>query len=64
MIKSNGHLCFLGVFEYYLVDDLVLRSPISNCVMPDGYRSGQFECSLELAKCYQDSVYSFLFNQK
>lgn len=46
--KSEGHLFFaefedFGKYEYFLRDGCIWRAPVSNVIMPDGYRCGRFE---------------------
>jgi hypothetical protein len=45
--KSKGHIKFIwnNTYEYYDRDGEVYLAPIHNPIMPDGYRSGRWECS-------------------
>jgi len=43
-------------YEYYSRDGEVYRAPISSVVMPDGYRSGRWECSLDKWHQYKDML--------
>lgn len=55
-MESKGHICFakryigemLDTTEFFERDGNVFRAPISDAIMPDGYRTGRFECSKEL----------------
>ncbi len=43
--KSEGHTAFIGKFEYYTLPNGDLhRAPTLYPVMPDGRRSGRWEC--------------------
>ena len=47
--KSEGHLAFVGKFEFFLRDGQVYRANISSYVAPDGYRAARWECPAEMA---------------
>jgi len=50
--KSEGHLFFLSEAdaEYFKRGEDILRAPIGNVVMPDGYRVGRFECPCHMER--------------
>lgn len=44
--KSMHHYCFSldGKFEFFERNCSIYKAPMSNAIMPDGFRSGRFEC--------------------
>lgn len=55
-MKSKGHLFFVKIqrnpemmemVEYYQRDRTVRRAPLSDAIMPDGFRTGRYECAIE-----------------
>lgn len=53
MEKSKGHLFFTksdigNIYEYFQKDNNIYKSQLSDTIMPDGYRIGNFECPLNL----------------
>lgn len=43
--ESNGHVAFVGDYEYYVRDNGALyKAGVSGDVMTDGYRAGRWEC--------------------
>lgn len=56
---SLGHVAFVDDYEYYTCSDQLYKAPVSAVIMPNGYRSGRWECTLDHAKNYP-SVYPFL----
>ena len=54
-MESRGHLCWVRIHlnpecsdlvEYFERDGEVKRAHVSEAVMPDGYRTGRFECKM------------------
>jgi len=43
--KSKGHIVTVNGKEYFDRGGEVYRAPLSSVIMPDGYRSGRWECS-------------------
>lgn len=68
MQESNGHLFWASHTEcngeltinteFFVRDNKVFRAPMSNAVMPDGYRVGRFECSKELFDKFKNVILS------
>jgi len=56
---SKGHLAWEGGSEWYVRDGEIYRAPERAPVMPDGYRSGRWQCSLRHARQHP-TVYDFL----
>ena len=44
--KSKGHLSFFGNYEYFEFNSVVFKAHKSDVVMPDGYRTGRWECTM------------------
>ena len=66
IINSKNHICWTqhtkdGLTfntEFFVRNGEVLRAPISNAVMPDGYRAGRWECSKEHFDKFKDVILS------
>ena len=43
MDKSEGHLGFADGFEFFLRNGNLYQAPLSDVIMPDGYRTGRWE---------------------
>jgi hypothetical protein len=66
MEESKGHLFWAAYteaggelttnIEFYVRDGEVFRAPMSNAIMPDGYRVGRWECKKELFDKYKDML--------
>lgn len=61
MEHSIGHICFAQrvthpeiteTTEFFERNGNIFRAPLSNAVMPDGFRTGRLECNTELWKQY------------
>ena len=54
-MNSNGHICWAQQIEcngeittnheFFMRDGNIFTAPMSNALMPDGYRVGRFECT-------------------
>lgn len=59
-VESKGHLAFAGgsagTVEFFTHDGAVYRAPVSNAIMPDGYRTGRFECSLKMFENFRGVI--------
>ena len=42
--KSEGHKLFTGNYEYFERNGMIRKASIEAEIMPDGYRTGRFEC--------------------
>lgn len=43
---STGSLAVVNGLEFFVREGGVYRAPVTNVVMPDGFRAGRFECTL------------------
>jgi hypothetical protein len=59
--KSQGHMRFIGSYEYYEVDGQVYAAHVDRPVMPDGRRSGRWECPMHLADSQLSVIEQFSF---
>ena len=68
MQESKGHLFWASRTEcggeltlnteFFVRDGYVFRAPMSNAVMPDGYRVGRYECTIKLFEKFKDTILS------
>lgn len=59
LTKSNGHLEFIGDFEFFLFNGELYRARISNVMNVDGYRSGRWEAPAYLVEEYLNMYRGF-----
>ena len=45
-MKSKGHICFQGEFEFFARGGEVFRAKLSDVIDIWGYRFGRWECSV------------------
>lgn len=47
--RSDGHVLFLGEYEFFIRDDAAYKAIAVHPIMPDGFRHGRWECPIRLA---------------
>jgi hypothetical protein len=62
MDQSKGHIAFShdGQSELFGRDGQIYIAPVSNVIMPDGYRCGRWECEAGHLNRYIQA-YSYMF---